>query len=480
MKVSSQAATALWNNKDSKEVPPLSLVPDESKIEQNDEAKKAFFKLLLDPTDTAIQKYSFTMNYAYGSQSIRFQIKWVKDVQKILWGMDMTATAAQHEMIQQLCSGQVLTQYNESIMIACQTAKVARTRAIVAGLRRRAATATVAGETKNEFIRRQANAQVTDKAVPPDPATLDMIEPVLRDTIKMVCPYKALEKQKRFMRRKMRKPANMKIRIFVNHLHRINFDELPQLPPFAADQELSNDELLDIILYCIPKSWVKEMDKQGFDPFAREDIQALFQFCKCMEDIILFGILKSWVKEMDKQDFDPFAREDVQALIQFCERMESAEDFHDNTNKQGSNSKNSHKKTKFSNKKGKPTIGSGKWCEYHKTNTHDTSECSVLKKMKESGRNNSSDKKPFNKNKTWTKKSDDAKKFSKKELNALVKKASEKAVKKATKELNAVAKRKRDNDNDSTSSLHMLKNEMKDVDDQLKNFNFEAVNEVKV
>jgi SpoVK/Ycf46/Vps4 family AAA+-type ATPase len=101
--------------------------------------------------------------------------------------------------------------------------------------------------------------------------------------------------------------------------------------------------------------------------------------------------------------------------------------------------------------------------------------------MKESGRSNSSDKKPFNKNKTWTKKSDDAKKFSKKELNALVKKASEKAVKKATKELNAVAKRKRDDDDDdSTSSLHMLENEMKDVDDQLKNFNFAAVDEVDV
>jgi hypothetical protein len=73
--------------------------------------------------------------------------------------------------------------------------------------------------------------------------------------------------------------------------------------------------------------------------------------------------------------------------------------------------------------------------------THDTNECSVLKKMKESRKNNS-DKKPSNKNKTWTKRSDEAKKFSTKELNTLVKKASEKVVKKATKELNAVTKRK--------------------------------------
>jgi hypothetical protein len=47
--------------------------------------------------------------------------------------------------------------------------------------------------------------------------------------------------------------------------------------------------------------------------------------------------------------------------------------------------------------------------------------------------------------------------------------------------LNAVAKHKQsDDDDDSMSSLHMLENKMKDVDNQLKNFNFEAVEKVKV
>jgi hypothetical protein len=55
-------------------------------------------------------------------------------------------------------------------------------------------------------------------------------------------------------------------------------------------------------------------------------------------------------------------------------------------------------------------------------------------------------KNPTTRAKTWTKKSDNAKKFSKKELNALVKKASKKAVKKATKELTAVSKRKQGDD----------------------------------
>jgi hypothetical protein len=44
-----------------------------------------------------------------------------------------------------------------------------------------------------------------------------------------------------------------------------------------------------------------------------------------------------------------------------------------------------------------------------------------------------------------------------------------------------MAKRKRsDSDDDSTSSLHMLENQMKDVDEQLKNFNFKEVDDAKV
>jgi hypothetical protein len=86
MKVSSQAATALGkDNKDSRsEVPPLSLIPDDGKMEQSDDVKTGTFKLRLDPANTASQKYSFTMANVDRGQSIRFQIKWVKDVQKVL------------------------------------------------------------------------------------------------------------------------------------------------------------------------------------------------------------------------------------------------------------------------------------------------------------------------------------------------------------------------------------------------------------
>jgi hypothetical protein len=249
----------------------------------------------------------------------------------------------------------------------------------------------------------------------------------------MVCPYKALEKQKRFMRRKMRKPADMKTRMYVNYLQRINYDELPMLPPFGAAQSLSVDELLDILLYGIPKSWITEMDKQDFDPFAKSIAQ----------------------------------------VVDFCERMESAENYTTVTSKKVAASP--AKKGKFHKAQGKSSSSNGdKWCEYHESNTHNTSECTVLNKLKASKKNNSSDKKPSAK-KDWKSKSNDAKKFTTKELNAIVKKK----VKQAKKEVNAVAKRKSDDDDDdsdSVSSLHMLENRMHDIDEKLKHFDFDKAN----
>ena len=58
----------------------------------------------------------------------------------------------------------------------------------------------------------------------------------------------------------------MKVKIYLQHLLRINNGELNNLPPFIPDQQLAMDELLDILLFGTPKSWQREMDRQGFDP----------------------------------------------------------------------------------------------------------------------------------------------------------------------------------------------------------------------
>jgi hypothetical protein len=265
-----------------------------------------------------------------------------------------------------------------------------------------------------------------------------MVIIALNATIKEVCPYKALEKQKRFMRRKMRKPADMKLRVYVNHLQRINQEEIPHLPPQGLDQTLSDDEMMDIVLYGIPKSWVNTMNEH---------------------------------------DFDPFKTGKILALVEFCERLEANENHgevkknHGNGQSNGQNSKKSKTYAKGKNSHGS---GEGKWCAFHETNTHTTEECTTLKRLKAKQKADS-DKKP---NKTWTKKSDDAKQYTKKELNALVRKVTIKANKQTKKELSAVAKRKKDDDDESVGSLNMIETRMKDVDEELKKFNFDDVDQL--
>jgi len=38
---------------------------------------------------------------------------------------------------------------------------------------------------------------------------------------------------------------------------------------FNATQCLSDDEIVDILLFGTPKSWQQEMDRQGFDPLMK-------------------------------------------------------------------------------------------------------------------------------------------------------------------------------------------------------------------
>lgn len=97
-----------------------------------------------------------------------------------------------------------------------------------------------------------------------------------------VAPNKSLVKQKRWLRRFCRKPHDMSIRIFANHVTCINRDELPNMPPFGTRQGLMNDEIIDIILNGIPCSWMRKMDKQDFDP-VEKTLSKVIHFCECME-----------------------------------------------------------------------------------------------------------------------------------------------------------------------------------------------------
>ena len=97
------------------EKPPLPLVPEEGEY-NDDSSKTGSFKLLSNPTDAISAAYKFTMGYANGTQSICYHIQWVKNVNKVLTGMNITVGIAQQSWVEQLCSGPVLTALRDYLL----------------------------------------------------------------------------------------------------------------------------------------------------------------------------------------------------------------------------------------------------------------------------------------------------------------------------------------------------------------------------
>ena len=430
MKVAKSAFTNY--ERSAKDQPILPLVDDEEGMEIDDSISTTF-KLRSIPADANSSKYSFKVQIIDGNATPRQAIKWGARVRKVFAGLAMNTHSDQHNLLLELCSGSAKTAYD--------TAAKANRAVRHTNLRQAAVDAAPARNHGGHEDDVTYNARIQaawDGVAEPAFDNSDVVAGI-NALIEGACPYKALEKQKRFMRRKMRKPAGMTTRTYVNHIMHINIEELPLLPPFNPGQNLAADEIVDIVTFGIPKSWMKKMDEHDFDPFAGS----------------------------------------IGELIAFCERMEVSEDF-----EKGSESKvavSSSKSKKHKSQRNNPS--KGKWCHYHETDTHDTKDCETLKKLKASRSSGSKPEyKSGSKNKTWKRKSDDAKSYSKKELASIAKKASQVALKQATKraECNAVAKRKNDSDEESSAasassddaSINVMETKMAEVDAELASFEF--------
>ena len=250
----------------------------------------------------------------------------------------------------------------------------------------------------------------------------NLIKVALEVMLTGIMPSKALPRVKRYLRRECRKPPEMKVRLYFQLLNRINSVEIPCLPPFNNTRKFNKDELMDIVLYGVPKSWIREMDRQGIDPLQRT----------------------------------------LGEVVMFLEQIESAEE-HD------------HKSTPVTNKKkgGKknsPSSGD-KYCLIHGHGGHSSDECHKLKaeakRLKTGGE---SKPKGSYSNKTWKRNADGKRKKSQNELNAFVKKSIKEGVK---KELNALSKDKKRKSSDDAINLNAF-------DADLKDFNYANMDNLKI
>ena len=368
------------------------------------------FEIYTDPADTNSAKYKTVIRILDGTESLRTTLGWATDsMPRIINGLAVTSGANQVTIIRELLRGAALTAFNSALDA---TARVQRSAA---------ADAAYVNTTGDQAAKQAAKETALGNDLS-NYYTSATITVGLRGLVTAIAPAKALQKVKRYLRRECRKPADMKIREYYTLLSRINNDEIPNLPPFGGDaQKITPDEINDIICYGVPKSWTKEMDRQGKDPDTMTPNQ----------------------------------------LVNFLEQIENAEDFvPDGTVK---NKKDGKKKSSKSNNNKEGDF----YCMVHgKNHTHNSDDCNVLKReaKKLKGGNTSSGTGGGNSsNKTWSRKAEEARKKSRGELNAIIKEA-------VKEELNSLKRKSDDDSSVEPGEVSNIEKEMFDlgIDDELQ------------
>ena len=391
------------NGASSKKKPLLPLVPDTE--DELNSSNSVSYSLRVTPSDADSPTYKKYVRVLTGSEDVRTVLTWVADTALVITGLNITSPANAYTLLTNLVKGSAKTIYTEYVDVKCRSLKQDQV---------------------------DAEADATRKATLQAQAALDFLDgrtlrEAKRALIQGIVPNKIVAMVKRYLRRECRKPADMKVRAYYQHLLRINNDELPALPPFNPAQNMSDDELIDILIYATPKSWMREMDRQGFDPVTKT----------------------------------------LQEVVTFMERIEQSEDFDgqrvDHSQKGSSSSSNKNKKAKT--KGGSP---GSKYCMVHGRCSHSSEECDVLKKRAEEYKSGKTDTKGRFGNKTWSRKANESTKSSQKDLAAFIKKAVAHGVK---KELNSVDKKRKAKDDDF---------DLNAFDEELKGFNYSAMDNLKI
>ena len=111
--------------------------------------------------------------------------------------------------------------------------------------------------------------------------TNDHFDTCLEESTLHLFPARALQTQKRFMRRHLRKPAGTSIRKHVARVVEMN-KLLTEFPPIREGElatPLPDDKIHNLLEFGRPTSWQKAMMVQDFDP-VDHTIQEFVKFCE--------------------------------------------------------------------------------------------------------------------------------------------------------------------------------------------------------
>ena len=189
------------------------------------------------------------------------------------------------------------------------------------------------------------------------PQTIQNFKIVVKELTKYFFPQHAVRIQKRYIRRFIRKPKDMKFRAFVNRVLELNghLDKFPEETTNVTPTILEDDEIKDILHHACPKSWQDQMTTLGFN-FPEKTIEDMIEFCERFEQI----------------------EDDVIPKKKKSSRKESSSSLSKKTTRKrktvslsssSSSSDDSSEDERF------------KWCKYHGKCAHTTDECEDIERM---------------------------------------------------------------------------------------------------
>src|SRR5687767_9173433 len=140
--------------------------------------------------------------------------------------------------------------------------------------------AVLRGETLSHF--ETVISEITlDENDDPVALTMAMVTKALADVSNTIFPHRALESQRQWMRKSLKKPHNLTTRQTAVALSRIN-SCLPLFPGGSEDTKFTASELLEILECSLPYAWRQKLDYDGYVP-TDWDKATLIASCEAIE-----------------------------------------------------------------------------------------------------------------------------------------------------------------------------------------------------
>ena len=190
------------------------------------------FKLRTNPTDKDSQIYDMKV-LTFKSGTVEEYILWKKDLKKVLMGQNVTSGPNKFAMTRRVLDGDALAAFD----------KAAEEEAV---------------ETVVSFGK------------------------CLEKLAEHVFPKNALVAQRQWFHRYLHKKVSETMREFVTRINEMNAMMVEFPPKFDRTQQISADEMKDLLEFAIPISWRVEMIKQAFR-LIEHDISKIVEFCERLE-----------------------------------------------------------------------------------------------------------------------------------------------------------------------------------------------------